>query len=234
MKRGISPEPGQEMSRGKGKNGTSQASGSQAAASISTAMGRRETIPPTGTAGDEQLAPVQQMGLEATKHSENPAKVLKAKEYNRFEGIKRTRADGSSYWLARELAPLLGYTNWQNFIKVINHAMIACDNSGHNVSHDFTGVSKIVAAGASTKPIKDFELSRYACYLIVQNGDPRKEVVALGQTYFAITKGASCGIGAPRQRRPADAGRVSQNRQLHISCWHLERFPLRLAFNREP
>ena len=62
----------------------------------------------------------------------------------------------------------------------------ACENSGHDVFYDFAEVSKIVNAGATNKPIKDYELSRYACYLIVQNGDPRKEVIALGQTYFAI------------------------------------------------
>ena len=72
------------------------------------------------------------------------------------------------------------------FTKVIGRAMIACENSGHNVSDDFPEVRKIVDAGATNKPIKDYELSRYACYLIVQNGDPRKEVIALGQTYFAI------------------------------------------------
>ena len=64
--------------------------------------------------------------------------------------------------------------------------MIACENSGHEVEYDFAEVSKIVEAGAASKPIKDYELTRYACYLIVQNGDPRKEVIALGQTYFAI------------------------------------------------
>ena len=64
--------------------------------------------------------------------------------------------------------------------------MIACENSGHSISNDFAEVSKIVEAGATTKPKKDYELTRYACYLIVQNGDPRKEVIALGQTYFAI------------------------------------------------
>lgn len=64
--------------------------------------------------------------------------------------------------------------------------MIACENSGHNVSDDIPEVRKIVDAGATNKPIKDYELSRYACYLIVQNGDPRKGVIALGQTYFAI------------------------------------------------
>ena len=64
--------------------------------------------------------------------------------------------------------------------------MIACENSGHEVEYDFVEVSKIVEAGAASKPIKDYELTRYACYLIVQNGDPRKEVIALGQTYFSI------------------------------------------------
>lgn len=64
--------------------------------------------------------------------------------------------------------------------------MIACENSGHKVGYDFAEVSKIVEAGATSKPITDYELTRYACYLIVQNGDPRKEVIALGQTYFAI------------------------------------------------
>lgn len=64
--------------------------------------------------------------------------------------------------------------------------MIACENSGHTVIHDFAEVSKIVEAGVTSKSVQDYELTRYACYLIVQNGDPRKEVIALGQTYFAI------------------------------------------------
>ncbi|MBR2562104.1 MAG: DNA damage-inducible protein D [Eubacterium sp.] len=111
---------------------------------------------------------------------------LKAKEYKRFETIKHVRKDGSEYWSARELAFALDYTEWRNFQKVIQRAMIACENSGHSVFDDFVEVNKIVEAGATAKPIKDYELSRYACYLIVQNGDPRKEVIALGQTYFAI------------------------------------------------
>ena len=111
---------------------------------------------------------------------------LKGKEYKRFEDIKHIRDDGSEYWSARELAPVLDYAKWENFQKTISRAMIACENSGHSVSDDFPEVRKIVEAGASFKPKKDYELSRYACYLIVQNGDPRKEVIALGQTYFAI------------------------------------------------
>ena len=113
-------------------------------------------------------------------------KELKAIEYKKFENIKHVRDDGSEYWNARELAGALEYTKWENFIKVIKRAMIACENSGHSVSADFPEVRKIVDAGATRKTVKDYELSRYACYLIVQNGDPRKEVIALGQTYFAI------------------------------------------------
>lgn len=95
---------------------------------------------------------------------------LKAKEYKKFEDIKHIREDGSEFWSARELADALEYTQWRNFSKVIERAMIACENSGHDVSDDFAEVSKIVDAGATNKPIKDYELSRYACYLIVQNG----------------------------------------------------------------
>ena len=111
---------------------------------------------------------------------------LKGKEYKRFESIKHVRTDGSEYWSARELAPALEYVKWENFSKVIKRAMIACENSGHSIEHDFPEVRKNVEAGATSKPKKDYELTRYACYLIVQNGDPRKEVIALGQTYFAI------------------------------------------------
>lgn len=111
---------------------------------------------------------------------------LIAKEYKRFEEIKKVREDGTEFWSARELATALDYTQWRNFQKVINRARVACENSGHDSSNDFAEVSKIVDAGATTKPKLDYELTRYACYLIVQNGDPRKEVIALGQTYFAI------------------------------------------------
>lgn len=111
---------------------------------------------------------------------------LVAKEYKCFEDIKKVRTDGSEYWCARDLAVVLDYTKWENFHKVIKRAMIACKNSGRIVEYDFPEVRKIVAAGATTKPKLDYELTRYACYLIVQNGDPRKEVIALGQTYFAI------------------------------------------------
>lgn len=112
--------------------------------------------------------------------------TLNAKEYKQFEKIKHKKEDGTEFWSARELAPVLEYDKWENFNKVIERAMVACENSGHAASDDFPEVRKIVKAGATKKTVKDYELSRYACYLVVQNGDPRKKTIALGQTYFAI------------------------------------------------
>ena len=113
--------------------------------------------------------------------------TLSAKEYKCFEDIKRIRPDGSEYWSARELAPVLDYAKWENFYKVIKRAMIACENSGRSTLECFPEVRKTSPMpNGGVKDILDYELSRYACYLIVQNGDPRKEVIALGQTYFAI------------------------------------------------
>jgi DNA-damage-inducible protein D len=111
---------------------------------------------------------------------------LNAKEYVTFESIKHTSEDGSEFWYSRELSTVLEYTQWRNFAKVIDKARITCKNSGYDIDDHFAEVSKIVEAGATSKPVIDFRLTRYACYLIVQNGDPRKEVIALGQTYFAI------------------------------------------------
>ena len=109
---------------------------------------------------------------------------LKEKEYNRFEDIKHIRDDGSEYWSARELAPVLEYAKWDNFHKVIKRAMIACENAGHSILDQFPEVGNLVVGGVAPREKVDYELTRYACYLIVQNGDPRKEVIALGQTYF--------------------------------------------------
>lgn len=113
--------------------------------------------------------------------------TLSAKEYKCFEDIKRIRPDGSEYWAAREIAPVLDYAKWENFYNVIKRAMIACENSGRSTLECFPEVRKTSPMpNGGVKDILDYELSRYACYLIVQNGDPRKEVIALGQTYFAI------------------------------------------------
>lgn len=103
-----------------------------------------------------------------------------------FESIKHVNEYGNEFWYARELQKALEYTEWRNFSKVIDKAITACENSDNAVSDHFVEVNKIVEAGATSKPVDDYELSRYACYLIVQNADPRKKVIALGQTYFAV------------------------------------------------
>jgi len=111
---------------------------------------------------------------------------LQAQEYVSFDDIKQMRDDGTAFWSARALSDVLGYKEWRNFSKVIDKAMIACINSKSPLADNFVEVNKIVKTGVATKEINDYELSRYACYLIVQNGDPKKEVIAYGQTYFAI------------------------------------------------
>lgn len=112
---------------------------------------------------------------------------LEAKEYKNFEEIKRLKEDGTEYWNARELSEVLKYKKWENFAKVIDRAKLACNNSGFEIEDHFPEVRKMVVIGSNTeRELLDYELSRYACYLIVQNGDPRKEIIALGQTYFAI------------------------------------------------
>lgn len=104
-----------------------------------------------------------------------------------FKDIKHINEYGSEYWLARELAPVLEYTQWRNFLSVIEKAVEACANSGFDVADHFADVSKMIElAKGAKREIEDIELSRYACYLIVQNADPRKRIVALGQTYFAV------------------------------------------------
>ena len=103
-----------------------------------------------------------------------------------FESIRHVNEYGQEFWYARDLQIALEYTEWRNFCKVIDKAKEACRGSNNAVSDHFVDVNKIVNAGATSKDIGDIQLSRYACYLIVQNGDPRKKVIALGQTYFAV------------------------------------------------
>ena len=104
-----------------------------------------------------------------------------------FERIKRTNDAGNEYWESRDLAEVLEYTQYRNFEAVIEKAKLACFNSGHRIEDHFADVSKMVEIGSgATREIKVTLLSRYACYLIIQNADPNKEIVAQGQTYFAI------------------------------------------------
>lgn len=94
--------------------------------------------------------------------------------------------DGVEYWLARELMSLLGYDRWENFINAMNKAMTSCTMSNVAIDDHFRETTKIVQTGIAPKPILDYQLTRYACYLIAQNGDPRKEEIAFAQSYFAI------------------------------------------------
>lgn len=124
-------------------------------------------------------------------HERVLSKALSDEEKNNyteslFESIRHVNEYGQEFWYARDLQIALEYTEWRNFCKVIEKAKEACRGSNNAVSDHFVDVNKIVNAGATSKDIGDIQLSRYACYLIVQNGDPRKKVIALGQTYFAV------------------------------------------------
>ena len=124
-------------------------------------------------------------------HERVLSKALSDEEKNNyteslFESIRHVNKYGQEFWYARDLQIALEYTEWRNFCKVIEKAKEACRGSNNAVSDHFVDVNKIVNAGATSKDIGDIQLSRYACYLIVQNGDPRKKVIALGQTYFAV------------------------------------------------
>ena len=104
-----------------------------------------------------------------------------------FESIKHINEYGEEFWYARELQIALEYSKWDNFKRVLYKAIVACENSEFSVYDHFANVGKMVNTGSGAeREIEDYELSRYACYLIVQNGDSRKKVIALGQTYFAI------------------------------------------------
>ena len=104
-----------------------------------------------------------------------------------FEGIRQQDTEGNEFWSARELQPLLEYATWDKFKRVIEKAIEACGQSGNEADDHFSQTGKMVDIGSAAKrEIEDYRLSRYACYLIVQNGDPSKPVIANGQTYFAM------------------------------------------------
>lgn len=113
--------------------------------------------------------------------------IILSSPHKNFEGIKKIDENKIEYWTARELLPLLGYKKWQNSEEVISRAKRACVNSGQDTKNHFTGFSKMVEIGSNTvREVRDYKLDRYACYLIAQNGDPKKPEIALAQTYFAI------------------------------------------------
>ena len=111
------------------------------------------------------------------------------KEYTNkvFEDIKHIDENGNEYWLARELQVVFEYTQWRRFENIISKAMTTCNNSNVSVKDHFANVGKMINLGkGGSRNVVDYKLSRYACYLIAQNGDSRKKVIALAQTYFAI------------------------------------------------
>src|SRR3972149_2711016 len=104
-----------------------------------------------------------------------------------FEGLKQINPHGAEYWSARDLQPLLGYSQWRRFEQAIERAITSCTESGNNPGYHFADAGKMVELGSgSTREVPDYHLSRFACYLIAQNGDPRKPEIAQAQKYFAI------------------------------------------------
>ena len=128
-----------------------------------------------------------------------------------FEGHAQQTEGGVEYWLARDVQHLLGYTKWENFLNVVNKAKTACEVSGHDIDNHFPDVRKMVDLGSgSQRDIDDIMLTRYACYLIAQNGDPRKAEIAFAQTYFAVQTRKAELI----EQRLLEAERVQARRKL--------------------
>ena len=132
-----------------------------------------------------------------------------------FEGHAQQTEGGIEYWLARDLQHLLGYGEWRNFNNTaISRARTACEVSGHPPSDHFVGVTKMVDLGSgSQRKIEDLMLTRYACYLVAQNGDPRKAEIAFAQTYFAIQTRRAELI----EQRLLEAERVSARKKLSVT-----------------
>ena len=128
-----------------------------------------------------------------------------------FEAHAQQTEGGIEYWLARDIQHLLGYSKWDNFLNVVSKAKTACEVSGHQVSDHFADVGKMVDLGSgSQREVDDLMLTRYACYLVAQNGDPKKPEIAFAQTYFAIQTRRAELI----EQRLLEAERVSARRKL--------------------
>jgi len=139
-------------------------------------------------------------------------KEIVVRLHSSFEDmVQRFPDTGVEFWCARDLQMLLGYARWENFAKVIDKAIIACQNSGYDPKDHFLGITKMVDLGSGAqREIDDIGLTRYACYLIAQNGDPAKEQIAFAQTYFAVQTRKQEII----EKRLAEAERISARRKL--------------------
>jgi len=140
-----------------------------------------------------------------------------------FEGIKQTDDDGNEFWLARPLAKVLDYSEYRHFLPVIERAREACRNSGQPIANHFEDVLEMVDIGSGAqRELPDVRLSRYACYLIVQNGDPSKPVIANGQTYFAMqTRRQELADDAKFARLNEDEKRLAIRNELATHNKHL-------------
>lgn len=135
-----------------------------------------------------------------------------------FEDLRRTNEFGAEYWSARDLQPLLGYSQWRRFEDAIRRAMTSCEQSGNECDYHFAGAGKPIVGGkGAVQEVSDFHLSRFACYLIAQNGDPRKPAIAQAQKYFAIQTRRQ----ELSDQQSADVERLEMRKQISEEFKHL-------------
>lgn len=145
--------------------------------------------------------------------------IINKEHRSPFEASKRTNEAGAEFWSSRDFAQILGYSDYRNFEQVVQRAKLACFNSGHRIDDHFVDINEMVIIGSNAKrEVNTTLLSRYACYLIIQNADPAKEIVAAGQTYFAV-----------QTRRQEVADQATENERRLLLRDEMKTHNLRLA-----